>query len=58
MSSSSPGGPYVLAFSARVGSGNDRGDEFGRDRRVDALPAQERDDPPGAVGVVEREALP
>ena len=32
-----------------------RGDQLRRDRGVGALGPEQRDDPPGAVGVVERE---
>ncbi len=57
MSSSRPGGPYVRALMpvdrVRVAGR----DQLGGDRRVGALGRELRDDPAGAVGVVDREVV-
>ena len=55
MSASSPGGPYVRAFRPSSGSGTRARPVRPPIAASRALAAERGDDPPGAVGVVERE---
>ena len=55
MSSSRPGRPVRAREQRRVGIRERSRHEPGSDRRVAVLSAQQRHDPPGTVGVVERE---